>query len=220
MFNTETPIKLTTLRHKINFMALVSNHINSKNNFRMRILRLAVLALGLTLSATSFAQSRSLTAGYRGFVDAGIHAGTVKDGVSDDLSFTRIGFTTTHGYQFNEHIFAGVGFGYQIQAGDDLIEDFDLLMPAYGAFRYDFRSGNVSPFASARIGCYAGLSGESDNSVFGSYINVNAGVRLRRLNLSVGYEAMPATATLEGYDYDIKANSFVFRIGVDLGPRD
>lgn len=187
----------------------------------MRIFRLAVLTLGLALSATAFAQSssRSLVTGYRGFVDGGIYAGKLSDGIADDYSFTRIGFTTTHGYQCNEHIFAGVGLGYQIQASEDLVEDFDLLMPFYGAFRYDFRPGKVSPFASTRVGCYASLSGEADNSVFGSYININAGIRLRRLNISVGYEAMPGTATLEGLDFDISANSFVFRVGVDLGRR-
>lgn len=174
-------------------------------------------------SYSNSSSSSSLIRGYRGFVDGGVDAGRVfDDGYVS--TYTRIGFTTTHGFQFNPHIFFGGGLGWQIQAGDDLIEDFDVLFPIYAAFRYDIVDGKVSPFASARVGGYASLTYDYDNTLAGGYFNVNFGVRIRRLNLSVGYEAMPGTFSEDEYhgnsrDYDFGLNSFVFRVGVDVGRR-
>lgn len=176
-----------------------------------------------TPSYSSYATSRSLIRGYRGFVDGGVYVGRiVENGVG--VSFTRIGFSTTHGFQFNPHIFFGGGLGWQVQAGDDVVEDFDVLFPVYAAFRYDVFPGKVSPFASARIGGYASLTCDDFNTVGGGYFNVNVGVRIRRLNMSFGYEAMPGTFSVEDYhgneyDNDYGMNTFVFRVGVDVGRR-
>lgn len=71
-------------------------------------------------SYSNSSSSSSLIRGYRGFVDGGVYAGRVfDDGYVS--TYTRIGFTTTHGFQFNPHIFFGGGLGWQIQAGDDLM---------------------------------------------------------------------------------------------------
>lgn len=179
---------------------------------------------GYSSSSSSFSSShRYLVRGYRGFVDGGLYAGgCVSDGESS--SYTRIGFTTTHGAQINRHIFVGAGLGFQFQAGDDLVEAFNTLMPIYGAFRFDFSDRRVSPFASARVGGFVGLSTEDYESLGGSYLNVNFGVRLRRLNLSVGYENMLANYSIDDFGYgdteaDGTINTFVFRVGVDLGRR-
>lgn len=175
-------------------------------------------------SSSSSSSSRSLIRGYRGFVDGGVYAGRCVDGNSG-VAYTRIGFTTTHGFQFNPHIFFGGGIGWQVQAGDDLIEDFDVLFPLYAAFRYDIIDGKISPFASARVGGFASLTCVDDNELAGGYFNVNFGVRISRLNLSVGYEAMPGIFTEDNYyngrseDLDFTINSFVFRVGVDVGRR-
>ena len=78
------------------------------------------------------------------------------------------------------------------------------------------------------FGGYASLSCvEIDNIVVGAYVNLNFGVRIKRLNMSIGYEAMPGYASLEiydngqydFYDYNLRINSFVFRMGVDIGRR-
>lgn len=195
------------------------------------------VCLGLSLSSSSFAQDVNsvgfsssfsssrhyLVRGYRGFVDGGLYAGgCVSDGQSS--SFTRIGFSTTHGAQVNPRIFVGGGLGVQFQTGDDLVKAFDALMPIYAAFRFDFLDRKISPFASARAGGFVSLSSESYESLGGSYINVNFGIRLRRLNLSVGYENMLASYSiddiyLENADSDGTINTFVFRIGADLGRR-
>lgn len=197
------------------------------------------VCLGLAFSSASFAQdanstgfssSSSLTSshrylvrGYRGFVDGGLYAGGA-DCAGESASYTRIGITTTHGAQLNRHIFVGGGLGFQFQAGDDLVEAFNTLMPIYAAFRFDFSDRKVSPFASARVGGFVSLSTEDYESLGGSYLNVNFGVRLRRLNLSVGYENMLANYSIDDFGFgdsesDGTINTFVFRIGADLGRR-
>lgn len=176
-------------------------------------------------------RSGCLTRAYRGFVDGGIYAGTLRHELDGEEvyreTFTRIGFTTTHGFQFNPHIFLGGGLGWQIQTSS-AYGDYDLLFPIYTAFRTDFVDKRVSPFASFRLGGYASLSCvDIDNIVVGAYVNLNFGVRIKRLNMSIGYEAMPGYASLEiydngqydFYDYNLRINSFVFRMGVDIGRR-
>lgn len=177
-------------------------------------------------STSSYTRTSSsspyLVRGYRGFVDGGLYVGGIKDANS---TYARVGITTTHGCQFNPHIFFGGGFGWQFYPGDSYIDDLDLLVPIYAAFRYDILEGKISPFASARVGGYVGLSCEDENRLGGAYLNINAGVRIRRLNLSVGYEAMPGTfSEQDSYygtqDIDLRINSFVFRVGVDVGRRN
>lgn len=176
-------------------------------------------------------RSGCLIRGYRGFADGGIYAGTLIHELDEEEvymeSFSRIGFSTTHGFQFNPHIFLGGGLGWQIQTSS-AYGDYDLLFPIYAAFRADFVDKRVSPFASFRLGGYASLSCvERVNSVGGAYVNLNFGVRIKRLNMSIGYEAMPGSASLDIYDkgqydlydYDLSINSFVFRMGVDIGRR-
>lgn len=202
------------------------------------ILSAMAISLGLSFPSASLAQEttpdgfssspfstshRYLVRGYRGFVDGGLYAGGCKSN-GETASYTRIGFSTTHGGQINRHIFVGAGLGIQFQAGDDLVEAFNTLMPIYAAFRADFSDGKVSPFASARVGGFAGLSSEDYESLGGSYLNVNFGVRLRRLNLSVGYENMLANYSIDDPGFgdsesDGTINTFVFRVGVDLGRR-
>lgn len=201
------------------------------------VLSAIAISLGLSFPSASLAQEanpegysssfsssqRYLVRGYRGFVDGGLYAGGC-DSDGESASYTRIGFTTTHGAQINRHIFVGAGLGFQFQTGDDLVEAFNTLMPIYAAFRFDFSDRKVSPFASARVGGFVGLSTEDYESLGGSYLNVNFGVRLRRLNLSVGYENMLANYSIDDFGYgdteaDGTINTFVFRVGVDLGRR-
>ncbi len=172
--------------------------------------------------------SGCLIRGYRGFADGGIYASTLRieyDGEEEGRdSYTRIGFSTTHGFQFNPHIFLGGGFGMQGYLDDYFVEDFDLIMPIYAAFRCDFVDKRVSPFASFRLGGFTSLMCIDDESFGGAYFNLNFGVRIRRLNIAIGYEGMPGTASVYDndfryVDFDTKLNSFVFRVGVDFGRR-
>lgn len=139
-------------------------------------------------------KSYRLPRGYRGFIDISGHAN------SDDCLY---GLTTTHGYQINARMFAGIGVGCMAYAEDP----DDMWMPIYAAYRFDILDRNVSPFTSTRIGCLKALT--FDGGCF--YWNVNFGVRMRRANLSLGYE-------LTSDDYGTSSGG-VFRFGFDLGKR-
>lgn len=90
--------------------------------------------------------------GYRGFVDANVMVGRLDDEFDCNDDFNKVGFLTTHGFQFNPKIFVGGGLGVMFQAGDDLVEDFDVIIPVYSAFRYDILARKVSPFLDVRLG--------------------------------------------------------------------
>ena len=78
---------------------------------------------------------------------------------------TTIQLSTTHGFYFNDHIYAGIGVGLEFNP------DY-VLMPIYTNVRYVFLNKKaVSPFVSMRLGSYV-----SDNNV-GAYGDLALGVR-------------------------------------------
>jgi hypothetical protein len=77
---------------------------------------------------------------------------------------TTIQLSTTHGFYFNDHIYAGIGVGLEFN------NDY-LLMPFYTNVRYVFFNKKaVSPFVSMRLGSFI-----SDN--MGAYGDLALGVR-------------------------------------------
>ena len=107
-----------------------------------------VLALVMMFMATSvFAQEEETKVrvpnGYQGFLEYG-NTWTVFD---KDMPNT-LGLSTTHGFYFNGHMYAGIGIGF------DACRDH-ALFPIYGNFRYVFTNKSaVSPFVSVRLGSY------------------------------------------------------------------
>lgn len=165
--------------------------------------------------------------GYRGFVDAGMSVGKVEEtddyyGEAEKVSYNRVSVLTTHGFQFNSNIFAGLGFGYQIAVGADCDSDLEVLMPIYGAFRYDLFAKKITPFAEARLGAFTNI-GQEYIDYTGFFGNINFGVRLSRFNVSIGYEVLAGTACVDGYygsdTSDATCSSFNFRVGFDFGKR-
>lgn len=96
--------------------------------------------------------------GYRGFVeseslffpDLGFVAG---GGGSSDF---WTGVSTTHGYQFNPHFFAGAGMSCVWMLND---KDFNSektkikYLPLFADVRTDLRFGRFTPFVDLRMGC-------------------------------------------------------------------
>ena len=75
-----------------------------------------------------------------------------------------IQLSTTHGFYFNDHIYAGIGLGLEFNS------DY-FLMPFYTNVRYVFLNKKaVSPFVSMRLGSFV-----SDN--MGAYGDLALGVR-------------------------------------------
>ena len=107
-----------------------------------------VLAFIMLFMATSvFAQKPEsnvrIPSGYQGYLEYG-NTWTVFD---KEMPNT-LGLTTTHGFYFNGHMFAGIGVGF------DACQDF-ALVPVYGNIRYVFSNKSaVSPFLSLRLGSY------------------------------------------------------------------
>jgi hypothetical protein len=109
---------------------------------------------------TAFAQNEDsrVPNGYQGFLEEGNTWHFNKD------MTTTIQLSTTHGFYFNEHIYAGLGVGFEFNS------DY-LLVPFYTNLRYVFNNKKaISPIVSLRLGSYI-----SDN--MGAYGDLAFGVR-------------------------------------------
>lgn len=96
--------------------------------------------------------------GYQGFLEEG------NSWHFDKNMSTTIQLSTTHGFYFNQHIYAGLGVGFEFNS------DY-FLMPFYTNLRYVFIDNKpVSPFLSLRLGSFI-----SDN--MGAYGDFAVGVR-------------------------------------------
>lgn len=87
--------------------------------------------------------------GYRGF--ANIEGGLSL--YSDDIG-GNIGFSTSLGYQFNDHFFLGAGIGFQYTIGYGNYDvDQPIHIPLYAQFRYDYSLvSRCSFYAAAGVG--------------------------------------------------------------------
>lgn len=81
--------------------------------------------------------------GYKGFLGFGVQYWNGKQ--SSASAFT------SHGYQFNSHIFLGGGVAYLTRLAYDE-RALDYLLPVYAHFRYNFLSKRVSPFVEVKAG--------------------------------------------------------------------
>ncbi|MBQ6728938.1 MAG: hypothetical protein IJQ83_02280 [Bacteroidales bacterium] len=128
-----------------------------------------IVALAIVLmTITSFAQENNekpfrVPSGYKGFLETGL--GGVWNQYSVDGYLYSI--STTHGYQFNDKVFAGLGVGYGVG-----IFSSSKLIPFYGSFRYVFLpTKKASPVVRARAGAYYSMKN------FGPYGDMGVGVR-------------------------------------------
>ena len=109
--------------------------------------------------------------GYRAFIDT-------------ELTADWLSVTTSHGYQFNPYIYAGLGAGICYWGNED-----EIAIPIFANGRFSFINGPVSPFVDLRIGysisTIEGLDG-------GFYMSPMAGVKFMlgrsfALNFATGY---------------------------------
>ena len=128
-----------------------------------------ILALAIALmTIIAFAQDNNekpfrAPSGYTGFLETG--SGGIWNQYSVDGYLLSI--STTHGYHFNDKIFAGVGAGY----GVGLLSSHRLV-PIYGSFRYVILpTKKASPVVRVRAGAYYAPKN------WGPYGNVGVGVR-------------------------------------------
>lgn len=113
------------------------------NKMKKTILTLVMALFAITMFAQNEENSVRIPSGYQGFLEYGNNWT-----VFDKEMPNTIGLTTTHGFYFNGHMFAGIGIGF------DACSDFGLF-PIYGNVRYVFSNKSaVSPFMSLRLGSY------------------------------------------------------------------
>lgn len=110
----------------------------------MRHLLLLLSSLLLSLCASA----REPQHGYRGFADLSLtpYIDISLYGNPSD-SYCYVGMTTSHGYQFNPHLFVGGGFAFEVDT-----KHSQLIVPVFAHVRGDFRIRRFTPFAEARLG--------------------------------------------------------------------
>ena len=113
--------------------------------------------------------------GYKGFVEAGYTFGV------GDYGEGRPTFQTTHGYQFNPYIFAGIGAGFNYFTDSKAIG-----VPIYADGRVTFIDNKITPFFDVKVGY-------SVVDVEGFFFSPSMGCRFgfnndTALLLSFGYE--------------------------------
>ena len=124
-----------------------------------RIILTLIMAI---FAITAFAQNEEteirVPSGYQGFLEMG------NCWHFDKNMPTTIQLSTTHGFYYNGHVFAGIGIGMEFNS------DY-FLMPFYANLRYVFMNNKaVSPVLSMRLGSFI-----SDN--MGAYGDLAFGVR-------------------------------------------
>jgi hypothetical protein len=141
-----------------------------------------ILALALILMTfTAFAQDNNeksfrVPSGYQGFFEVG-----TAWGLAYNLSLVNAQYSTSHGYQFTDKIFGGLGAGVNVSF------NHPTVIPFYGAFHYIFTTNKkVSPVVRTRAGAYyvprsrVNLTTHmtSKGNSFGAYGDLGFGVRI------------------------------------------
>lgn len=191
-----------------------------------------ILYFLMIMPITSTAQF--LQKGYHGIVDVGYCH------YISQIDPSTIELTTSHGYQFNQHIFLGAGIGFDFTGeskwGDISGKPYNkraakVDIPLFFNARANLTKTKLSPFVDARVGAYINNDGNiyANFALGGRYaINDKMG-----LSLSIGYELRKVTVEqlnmLTGnkynnyradYYYTDRPNQsvdgFVFKAGMDF----
>lgn len=154
---------------------------------------LLTMAFVLGISAISSAQyiqfqSKEITTGYKGHFDLGY----VFD--LSDYDAGRLELTTSHGYQFNSHFFAGIGVGVDYYTDSELVG-----VPIFADFKITPWNSKIAPFFDAKIGY-------SVADIEGVYFAPTIGCRFALndklgLNVGLGYVLQRATVYYSWYSY-------------------
>lgn len=149
---------------------------------KTKIITVAIILFSLVSNVMGQEAKYNLGRGYRGFID-----------VEEMGNFGIINFSTTHGYQFNPHIFVGAGVNCMAMIGESLW--------AYSAnVRFDATSkGKFNPFFD--------LKTYFQKDIFFN-LHPTVGCRFNHFNVKAGY----------WFDQDF-AGFFTIGIGFDFGGR-
>ena len=127
---------------------------------------------------------RSDVKGYRGLVEVGTIVNFRASGIP--IAKGAFSVTTSHGYQFNPHVFLGAGLGLDYHAAGGR-----LFVPLFADVRANFLNRDITPFFGVKIG-YAVGSKASEGVNPGVYFNPTFGMRFILkpdfvMNVALGY---------------------------------
>lgn len=146
------------------------------------------IVLLLFIVSTVCAYSQQIKKGYRGFVDLSGEALFEKKYSNDrDIVYSLSGFSTTHGYQFNENFFVGAGLGIYFITQNFRSASFAIDYPIYATGRADWKVGKVPLFADLRLGTFVRALGDYNNDKL--FINPSIGYHCswgRKVSLNIG----------------------------------
>ena len=185
-----------------------------------KILIIIAMAAAAIFAASAAQPSR----GYRGFLEVGLDAGSQYGFRGYSQPYFYWGFSTTHGHQFNPHLF--IGGGLNIEA-DNLYGRG--MFAVYAAGRTDWRFGRVSPFGDLRIGWnmdsggglyFSPTIGHRFNWFRGCSFDLGIGLTLKtRQTNRYSFTELPDGTGLIAFDRYGTATEclFALRVGIEFG---
>ena len=150
---------------------------------KVKVIATMLLLLSLATNVMGQVGKKSLGRGYRGFIET-----------EEWGNFAVLNVSTTHGYQFNPNIYAGIGVGAIVTMGGG-----GWFTTAN--FRYDATiMGKFTPFFDVKLYTTKGIKF--------NHIHPSIGYRLKHFNVKAGY-----LLSKKGDDF------FSVGIGFDFGGR-
>ena len=169
----------------------------------IKMKRIIILLIATIVLATFKGSAKNLERGYRGFVDINAEAYFKKKFLygSHDIVHSVIGFTTTHGYQFNNHFFVGGGTGLVASTFNYDSFGLNIGLPIYAIGRFDWNISKVPLFADLKIGSFL-IPDYYSPFMSTLYINPSIGYRCplnRKIAMNIG--AGISLHYLDNYNY-------------------
>lgn len=173
----------------------------------LAFITIAMLALAANAQQsptnTDAVRSKLTMRGYKAFYDVN-YLFTIYP--SDTDTGNSLGFSTSHGFQFNNYLYFGGGIGFNSFFCDGTTR---LVVPIFGELRCNFLNRRTTPFVCGRYGYGFG-------NIHGSYDSLVLGMRLALKNnhsLTAGIEY---SAQLDISDNDYFQTNIGFRLGYEF----
>ncbi len=107
----------------------------------------SVLFLLFIIVGSIVASAYLPSAGYRGFLEGHFDVGSERNWWGNREAYYYYGASTTHGRQFNPHLFVGGGLDVEYNPSFDR-----AIIAVYAAGRTDWQFGRFTPYGDLRIG--------------------------------------------------------------------